>query len=87
MTFDNRNSANIQKSTQNSVFKKTKQFLDAKITTEVNTEMVTQAKDQTNEDYDESEIIKKSVMEPTHRMYDNNDLSNYSKKSTITKII
>ena len=77
MTFDNRNSSNIQKNTQNSVFKKKKQFLDTKITTEVNTEMITQAKDQTNEELDESKIIKKSVMEPTYRMYDNNDLSDY----------
>jgi hypothetical protein len=45
MTFDNRNSSNIQKNTLNSVFKKKKQFLDTKITTEVNTEMITQAKD------------------------------------------
>lgn len=77
MTFDNRNSSNIQKNTQNSVFKKKKQFLDTKITTEVNTEMITQAKDQTNEELDDSKIIKKSVMEPTYRMYDNNDLSDY----------
>ena len=77
MTFDNRNSSYIQKNTQNSVFKKKKQFLDTKITTEVNTEMITQAKDQTNEELDDSKIIKKSVIEPTYRMYDNNDLSDY----------
>ena len=77
MTFDNRNSSNIQKNTKNSVFKKKQQFLDTKITTEVNTEMITQAKDQTNEELDDSKIIKKSAMEPTYRMYDNNDLSDY----------